>query len=194
VSLADLKSWARDGRVDANTRVSRSDLMTWGPAGELPELEIGRQAPPPAPARAMAAAPRAASADSVNDPTVRNAAGWFFWIAGLSVVNSLALHSGAGFGFPVGLGATYFASGIVKAAGGSSAVAVVIDLLVCLPFFFLGRFAMRGQRWAFLTGIGLYIADALLFLLIQDWLSLGFHVYVLWHLFRGLKALNELRG
>ncbi len=44
---------------------------------------------------------------------------------------------------------------------------------------------------ALMTGMFLYAGDGLIFLLVKDWLGLGFHLFVLWQLYRGLSALNE---
>ena len=43
-SLTELKSWIRDGRVAAMTKVWRSDLSIWSPADRYTELldELGR--------------------------------------------------------------------------------------------------------------------------------------------------------
>ena len=38
----------------------------------------------------------------------------------------------------------------------------------------------------------LYGLDALLFLPIQFWLGIAFHVFILFRLFRGLQACNQL--
>ena len=39
----------------------------------------------------------------------------------------------------------------------------------------------------------LYALDGLLFLLVQDWLSLGFHVFALYAMFKGYTALCRLK-
>src|SRR5438309_4982619 len=39
VSLAELKSWIREGRVVGTTPVRRSDLEMWQPVAQYPELE-----------------------------------------------------------------------------------------------------------------------------------------------------------
>ncbi len=39
----------------------------------------------------------------------------------------------------------------------------------------------------------LYVLDALLMLVFQDWLGAGFHAFVLWGLWRGLAASRQLR-
>ena len=55
-----------------------------------------------------------------SEPEVMSGASWFWWIAGLSLVNSIMTHSGSDTGFIIGLGFTLVvfnngASGYVKA-------------------------------------------------------------------------------
>ena len=38
----------------------------------------------------------------------------------------------------------------------------------------------------------LYAIDGLIFLLVQDWLSIGFHLFALWGLYGGMKTINKL--
>ncbi len=39
----------------------------------------------------------------------------------------------------------------------------------------------------------LYALDGLLFLIVEDFLSIGFHIFALYNIFVGLKALNKLK-
>jgi hypothetical protein len=57
----------------------------------------------------------------------------------------------------------------------------------------LGYFSCHRMRWAFITGIVLYGLDALLLLAVADWLSVGFHVFALFFIIKGLKADSEAR-
>jgi hypothetical protein len=38
-----------------------------------------------------------------------------------------------------------------------------------------------------------YVADALIFLLVQDWLSIGFHLFALFFIFGGYTSLKKLK-
>jgi hypothetical protein len=40
----------------------------------------------------------------------------------------------------------------------------------------------------------LFALDGGIFLLTQDWIGVGFHIFVLYCLFRGFKACRELKG
>ena len=84
-------------------------------------------------------------------------------------------------------------------AGGSSEVflklgALVVDVVIAGILVVFGVFARKRQSWAFITGMILFAADGLLFLLVQGWLSLAFHGFVLYCLYGGLKAARMLDG
>ncbi len=126
---------------------------------------------------------------------VESGAKWFYWVAALSMVNTVILLVGGEISFIFGLGITQLVDGvaIVLAEDLGTAVTIaafVFNLLTTGFVAFLG-FKARNHRWAFNVGMVLYILDALLFVLFQDWLSLAFHGYVLVSLFKGLKALNK---
>lgn len=125
----------------------------------------------------------------------------FFWIAGLSAINTVLSIVGSDTRFVIGLGLTQIVDAIAYYAGLEvpearvilTLIAVLIDLVVIGLFALFGYFAARGRRWAFLIGMILYVIDALLMLAFQDWLGLGFHIFFLFGLFGGLRALNELK-
>lgn len=124
-------------------------------------------------------------------------ANWFFWIAGLSLANSIIAAMGKEWGFIMGLGTTQAIDGIAKAAGGGSAgalIALAFDLLVLAVVCLFGFLCRRGFVWAFAVGMVLYALDALVFLVIGDWFGLGFHALVLFFLFGGMSALRKLKA
>lgn len=129
----------------------------------------------------------------------KSGANWFFWIAGLSLVNSGVMLAGGQWGFIVGLGITQFADAVgaavaeeVGAGIGLRAVVFVFDAFVAGLFVLFGALARKRHAWAFVTGIVLYTLDGLLFLLVSDWLSVAFHAFVLFCLLGGLAAGRKL--
>src|SRR5437879_316354 len=78
-------------------------------------------------------------------PSVQKAARWFWWIAGLSVVNSAVALGGGNFNFVVGLGFTQLVDAIFQ---NLKILALVFDAITVAFFFFAGFFALRGQFWA----------------------------------------------
>ena len=128
-------------------------------------------------------------------------ANWFFWIAGLSLVNSVLMLSGTGWGFIIGLGMTQVIDGIAtevaleanEAATVVKLVAFGFDLVVAGMCAGVGLLARKRFAWAFILGMILYAMDGMIFLLAQDWWSFGFHVFALYGIWNGLKALRQLR-
>lgn len=124
----------------------------------------------------------------------QSGSGWFYWIAGLSVVNSAITQFEGQWAFIIGLGITQVIDEIMRQAGGAAPViGFVISLVVAGVFALFGVLARKRQTWAFYVGMVLYALDGLLFLLVQDWLSIGFHVFALYCIYGGLAAHNKLR-
>lgn len=131
----------------------------------------------------------------------RSGASWFYWIAGLSVVNSLIWWIGGGWTFLAGLAFTQivdaFLSGLSEELGGSGRIAAAVvalttSLIISGIFALFGYLARQRNAWPFYVGMAIYILDALIFLAFGDWLSFGFHLFALFGLFRGLRALGKL--
>lgn len=125
---------------------------------------------------------------------------WFYFIGGLSLVNSIAFLAGGSFNFLVGLGITQVIDGIsyavineVNANAGLiiQIIAFMMDLIIAGIFVLLGVLA-RKHRWSFVVGIIFYTLDALLFLMVPDYLSIVFHLIALAGLFSGLRASGQL--
>lgn len=132
----------------------------------------------------------------------RNGANWFFWIGGLSIINTIIYLAGGAWTFIVGLGSTQFVDGIVYAFieeyGASYAnlfhlVGLAIDIGIAGIFIVAGLLGRKNYRWAMVTGMVLYFLDALIFILVGDWLGIAFHALALFGLWTGLRAMNKLR-
>ena len=126
-------------------------------------------------------------------------ADWFFWIAGLSLINSVILLAGSEWGFVVGLGITRiidFIGLMVAEEVGivGKIIAFIFDIIAAGVFVLFGVFARKRYKWAFITGMVLYAVDGLLFLLALDVLSIGFHIFALFCIFGGFRALGKLNG
>jgi hypothetical protein len=124
---------------------------------------------------------------------MQSGARWFYWVAGLSLINSLVAMTNSSWGFLAGLGITQFISGMALGMSESlgnaiTVIALILNLSVAGFFVFLGFFAGKGHTWAFIIGIVVYALDALIFLVFGVWLSLAFHAFVLFCLIRGLVA------
>ncbi len=134
---------------------------------------------------------------------VRGGASWFYWIAALSVINSVVIHFNGQWGFAVGLGITQVFDAIamgVGQAGGSGAgmiatvIALGFDVFAAAVVALFGFLAAREKGWAFIVGGALYAMDGLIFLVVQDWMGLGLHALALFFIANGFLALRELRA
>lgn len=126
---------------------------------------------------------------------VKRAANWFYWIAGLSVINTVIMSSGGNARFVVGLGATQFLDAVAAHAGGAGAtIAFILDALIAGLFVFFGVFAGKASKPAFIAGIVLYALDAAILIPFQDWFALAFHAFALWCISRGFGPIGELQN
>jgi hypothetical protein len=134
-------------------------------------------------------APRTAPQTGIS-PRALNSANWFFWIAGLSLVNSVIAMSGGNWQFFAGLGITQVLDAIGGIGGSAGhAVALVINLFIAGVVCLFGYFARQGQKWAFIVGMILYAGDGVIFLLAGDIRSVAFHGVVLFFIIRGFTQL-----
>lgn len=123
---------------------------------------------------------------------VRSGASWFYWIAGLSLINSAVVIFGGNFHFVIGLGLTAVVDALAKSAGNvGSVLDVIINGCIAGVFFLFGSFARKAQKWAFIVGMTVYALDALLLLMVKDILSVGFHAYALYAIYRGFSAIGQ---
>jgi hypothetical protein len=131
---------------------------------------------------------------------IKRGANWFYWIAGLSVVNSVAFLVGAKFHFLAGLGVTEIADAVIEASiqqgapGYLRGISVIFDLVAVGGFALAGYFANKFVRTAFLVGIIFYAIDALIVLALVDVFMLAFHALALYSLVRGYIACREMRA
>jgi len=137
--------------------------------------------------------------DPALEAHAKRGANWFYWIAGLSVVNSGAFLLGANFHFLAGLGITEIFDGIseVLIQNGASnmvrGIAVFFDLLVVVGFALAGYYSNKLVGSVFLIGIILYFFDGLIVLAFGDIFMALFHAFALYQLIRGYLAVRELK-
>ena len=130
-------------------------------------------------------------AQAIATARVRISAKWFYWIAGLSLINSIVVIFGGSFHFVVGLGITAVVDALARQVGSAGIVLdLVINGVVAGIFVLFGYFAYNAQKWAFLVGMFLYLLDGLLLLLAKDLFSVAFHGYALYCLYRGFAEVD----
>jgi hypothetical protein len=127
---------------------------------------------------------------------IKRGAGWFDWIAALSIVNSLIALLNGTWHFVLGLGITDLVNYEAQRSGGSTGqvIGFVVTLVVAGFFWLMGHFAKQGQRWALILGMFLYTLDGGLLLIGQDWFSAAFHGYALFMLTRTFSAIKQFEA
>jgi hypothetical protein len=197
VTLRDVLNWVQQKRIRAQSRLKRSDSGDWTMAGQLPELRDALLQPSTLTAPSNSEVPSADLSDSdpATEAQMRSGASWFYWIAGLSLINSVLALAGSEWGFILGLGITQIFDAIGSQLGAAGKfVAFGMDLITAAVVVVFGVLAARRQTWAFVVGMALYALDGLLFLLAMDFLGIGFHAFALFCLYRGFTACRELNG
>ena len=193
LELNQLMTWVREQRVGPDTEIMRSDMSHWSPAASFAELkEVFTPSTPPSITGATA------TASGATDPAawaqVKSGANWFYWIAGLSLVNSISAFTGSDWRFILGLGVTQIIDAFGQHIDGAGKfVALVLDILAAGVLVLFGVFGNKGHLWAFIVGMVLFALDGVIFLLAQDWLGVAFHAFVLYCLFRGLQGSRALK-
>ncbi len=186
-------AWVRDGRANAQTQILRSDIPEWRAASEFPELNL-KAGPPASSSAAAPTAPQftpAAANDPSLDARIRSGASWFYWVAALSVINSILLMTNVGFGFAVGLGLTTITD---VAFAAMPVVALTISILSSGVIAVFGWFSIKRHAWAFIVGLLVLLLDTGLCVLIKSWISVAFHVWAIVSIFMAFRASRAAKA
>jgi hypothetical protein len=133
----------------------------------------------------------------------RSGADWFFWIAGLSLVNTAIMHFGGNIQFVVGLGVTLIVDAVAREAGAGAddskkliltVVAVGFSVFCSAIAALVGWLSRKGFLVIYGVGMFVYVLDGALFLLLQDWFSIAFHGLALWSMWSGFTAFRQLNA
>jgi hypothetical protein len=127
-------------------------------------------------------------------------ANWFYWVAGLSLVNSVIMLSGGDTHFVVGMGVTLIADILAVGFGQQhpenaqiiKGVVFGFDLVVAAGVLGFGFLSKKRILFVFGLGMFLYLLDGLIFIWIQDWMSAAFHAFALFSMWGGLQAYRQL--
>lgn len=129
---------------------------------------------------------------------IRSGAGWFYWVAGLSMINTMLNFFEADINFMLGLGITQFADAIAIEFDNTivKSIALIFNLSIAFLFFYLGKKANERKKWAFIVGMIILALDSLIFFFIEDYFGLGFHIFAIVMIysqgFNNLKRAEEL--
>ena len=134
---------------------------------------------------------------------VHSAAGWFLWIAALSLLNSFAAMTNLKYGMALGLGITQVLDVILlhldKLPEGSDHALILRPVhlavvgLICAGFYVIGQLARKGNNAAFLTGTIVYAIDSLIFLFTKDVIGIALHGFALFMIWGGYRVNIKLQ-
>jgi len=117
------------------------------------------------------------SARHVTRTSVLHGADWFFWIAILSLINSLIVFYYQTPNSPLALGITRWLDGTTSGFNASMTTGgLLTNLLVALVLAVFGLLSRRGNDIAFVVGIFLYVIDAMLVIGLRDFFGFGVHL------------------
>lgn len=137
---------------------------------------------------------------------IKGGGNWFYFIAAATAVNTVShVFLQSDWTFFVGLGVSGFIDGVAifavrenpDLAGLWKGLATVINLIAVSICVLFGVFARKQRSWAFIAGMIVVALDCLLFMLVQDWLAFGFHVFAvfsIWGGYNSLKLLNSINA
>lgn len=70
-------------------------------------------------------------------------------------------------------------------------IGFALDLVIAGAFAGIGYLARR-YTWPFITGMIVYAADTLIFVVVQEWIGVGFHAFALIAIYGGDRAALAL--
>ena len=121
----------------------------------------------------------------------RNGANWFFWIAGLAVINSVTSLINVN-GMP---NYVFVLTGLL---GGNTAIGIAVILgigqwgpavnlivqsfnfALAILFAIMGRLARKQQRWVFIVALAFFAVDSVMTMIYGDLIGLAIHGVALW--------------
>lgn len=128
---------------------------------------------------------------------IKRSASWFYWIAVLSIINSLTVALSGKSNFAVELGITKFMGGIALATTESGTGHSVNYIVIGISALAAGVFALCGVAGVkhalpiYVIGMVLYAMDALIYFESQSWIPVAFHVFVLINLWKTVSMTKE---
>ena len=129
----------------------------------------------------------------------KSGAAWFYWIAVLSLINTVVALSDGGIMFALGLDITMItdtiAASIALKPGGNMTIlvaAIVFDAVVLGLLVLCGRLSQQRVLPVYALGMGLYLLDGLLSLFLGSIVSIVIHGYALWSMASGFAAYRKL--
>ena len=122
-------------------------------------------------------------------------ANWFYWIVGLTLVNTIVSFTGIDWSFSLGASAAIIADVFATMNGTATARALAIgfDVVIIAFYAMCGVMAMRGATWAFVLGLIFFALDSLLSLIGLQFIGILIHGWALFSIFSGMTANISLQ-
>jgi len=197
VTQVQIVAWAHEGRVSAFSELRRSDMEHWAPTSDFEEFKFlfsTSASLPAADAREITSPPPDPKVDPAAVAQLKSGASWFYWIAALSLINSVVALTGSDWRFIFGLGVTQITDAFASEMGAAGkSIMFVINLIIIGILVLFGYLGAKRQLWAFIVGMVLLALDGIIFLLVRDWLGVAFHAFIIYCLFRGMQACRALQ-
>jgi hypothetical protein len=130
----------------------------------------------------------------------KKGAAWFYWIAALSLINTVMTLTGGDTSFALGLGLTLIVDSVAAslkqpgAHGTALAIALAFDLVVLGIVVFCGWLSQKRILPVFAIGMALYLLDGLLCLLLGSIICIAIHAFALWSMWSGFVAFRQLNA
>lgn len=117
-------------------------------------------------------------------------ANWFLWMSILAVADIVVSFFAGWAGTFIGLGITRYVDNHMLASGTEAdrVAGLAINLGIAGILAAFGFLARRGSDFAFILGMFLYFADAVVLLGYRDIFGFSVHILALFFIFKGLLA------
>lgn len=107
------------------------------------------------------------------------------------MINTVITLTGSHTHFIIGMGVTQVLDAVGTMTGSAGAAAAfMVNAFIAAIVVGFGVMVRKGMKWAIILGMVLYGLDGGLLLVLRDFLSAGFHAYVLFAISRSLKYLE----
>jgi hypothetical protein len=168
------------------------------PAGDPNPYAPSPVAEWPQPEMPATLTPQATAAIKTLFDRGRSGAAWFYWVAALSLVNSIAALADAEFGFALGLGVTMIADGVAAhfvengAPPYVRAIVFGFDLVILAMVVGCGWLSQKRVLPIYAIGMVMYLFDGLLYVPGFNIISIAIHGFALWCMWAGFQAYRQL--
>jgi hypothetical protein len=131
---------------------------------------------------------------------VQRSAGWFLFVALISLINSILYFLDFHVEFLVrlwgglGLAVTEVVPVLARRSGGVIPIlALIFSVVISALFIVLWKFARKGNLGAFYAGAGLYALDAIWILISRIYVNVAFHAIALFFMLGGVYGISRLQ-